>query len=63
MLLKCSLNIPAILENSTVAIELEMVDFHSNPKEEQCQECLNYLTMVLILHTSKAMLKILQARL
>ena len=39
------------------------VSFHSNPKERQCQECLNYLTTALISHASKVMLKILQARL
>ena len=42
---------------------LEKVSFHSNPKERQCQECLNCHTIALILHTSEVMLKILQARL
>ena len=37
--------------------------FHSNPKERQCKECSNYHTIALISHTSKEMLKILQARL
>ena len=32
-----ALNMPANLENSTVATELEKVSFHSNPKERQCQ--------------------------
>ena len=54
---------PAHLENSAVATGLEKVSFHSNPKERQCQECSNYCTIVLISHTSKAMFKILQARL
>ena len=31
------LNMPANLENSAVAIRLEKVSFHSNPKERQCQ--------------------------
>ena len=53
----------ANLEILAVAIELEKVDFNSNPKEEQCQECSNYHTIVHISHTSKAILKILQARL
>ena len=48
----------ANLENSTVAIGLEKVSFHSNPKE-----CSHYCTIALISHTSKVMLKILQARL
>ena len=33
------------------------------PKEENAKECSNYHTIVLISHTSKVMLKILQARL
>ena len=49
---------PANLENSAVATELEKVTFHSNPKE-----CSNYHTIALISHASKVMLKILQARL
>ena len=40
-----------------------MVSFHSNPKEEQCQECLTYCTVALTSHANKVMLKILQARL
>ena len=54
---------PANLENSAVATGLEKVSFHSNPKERQCQKCSNYYTIALILHASKVMLKILQARL
>ena len=53
----------ANLENSAVAIGLENVSFHSNPKERQCQKCSNYHTIALISHTSKVMIKILQARL
>ena len=52
---------PANLENSAVATGREKVSFHSNPKERQCQRMLN--TFALILHASKVMLKILQARL
>ena len=54
---------PANLENSAVATGLEKVSFHSNPKEEQCPRKPNYHTIALISHTSKVMLKILQARL
>ena len=54
---------PANLENSAVATGLEMVSFHSNPKERQCQRMPNYHTIALISHASKVMLKILQARL
>ena len=53
---------PANLENSAVAIRLEKVSFHPNPKERQCQRRLNH-TIVIISHASKVMLKILQARL
>ena len=54
---------PANLENSVVATGLEKVSFHSNPKEGNAKECSNYYTTALISHTSKVMLKILQARL
>ena len=50
---------PASLENSAVATGLEKVNFHSNPKERQCQRIPDYRTIALISHTSK----ILQARL
>ena len=49
---------PANMVKSAVATGLEKVRFHSNPKE-----CSNYRTTPLISHTSKVMLKILQARL
>ena len=51
---------PANLENSAVATGLEKIDLHSNPKESPCQRM---FTIALISHTSKVMLKILQARL
>ena len=54
---------PANLENSAVATGLEKVSFHSNPKERQCQKCSNYHTIILILHVSEVILKILQPRL
>ena len=54
---------PANLENSVVATGQEKVSFHSNPKERYAKECSNYCTIALISHASKAMLKILQARL
>ena len=46
---------PANLENSAVATGLE--------KRGNAKECSNYCTIALISHTSKVMLKILQARL
>ena len=54
---------PANWENSAVATGLENVSFHSNPKERKCQKCSKYHTFALISHTSKEMLKILQAML
>ena len=54
---------PANLENSAVATGLEMVSFHSNPKESNAKECSHYHTIALISHASKVMLKILQGRL
>ena len=46
-----------------MAIGLEKISFHSNPKEKQCQKCSNHRTIALISHASEVMLKILQARL
>ena len=56
-------NMVANLENLAVAMGLEKVTFHSNPKERQRQKCSNYHTIALISHGSKVMLKILQMRL
>ena len=52
---------PATLENSAVATELENVRFHSNPKERQCQRMSKLHTILFISHASKIVLKILQA--
>ena len=54
---------PANLENSAVAIGLEKVSFHSNPKERQCQRMLKLPHNCTHLTFSKVMLKVLQARL
>ena len=54
---------PANLENSAVATGLEKVSFILIPKKGNAKECSNYHTIALISHTSKVMLKILQARL
>ena len=51
---------PANLENSAVATGLEKV-FIPIPKKGNAKS--NYLTIALISHTSKVMLKILQGRL
>ena len=53
---------PVNLENSAVATGLEKC-FHSNPKERQAKNVQTTTQMSLILHTSKVMLKFLQARL
>ena len=49
-------------QNAAVAMGLEMVSFHFNPKG-QYQKCSNYHTFALISHDRKIMFKILQARL
>ena len=46
-----------------MAAGLEKVSFISIPKKCNAKECSNYCTIALISHASKAMLKILQARL
>ena len=54
---------PANLENSAVATGLERSVFIPIPKKGKAKECSNYRIILLILHTSKVMLKILQASL
>ena len=54
---------PANLEYSAVAIGLEKRSvFIPIPKKGNAKECSNYCRIALISHTSKVMLKILQAR-
>ena len=53
---------PANMENSAVATELEKISFHSNTKGN-AKECSNYNRIALISHAIKVMLKIPQARL
>ena len=53
---------PANLENSAMATRLRSV-FIPVPKKGNAKECSHYHTVSLISHTSKVMLKILQARL
>ena len=54
---------PANLENSAVTKGLEKALFIPIPKKGNAKECSNYHTIAFISHTSKVMLKILQARL
>ena len=54
---------PANLENSAVATGLEKSGFIPIPNRGNAKEYTNYQTIALISHTSKVMLKILQARL
>ena len=54
---------PATLENSAVATGLEKLVFIPIPKKGNAKECSNYHIIALISHTSKVILKILQARL
>ena len=54
---------PANLENSAVATELERSVFIPIPKKGNAKECSNYRTIALISHASKVMPQILQLRL
>ena len=54
---------PANLENSAVATGLKRSVFIPIPKKGNAKERSNYHTIALVSHTSKVMLKILQARL
>ena len=54
---------PTNLENSAVATGLEKSVSIPISKKGNAKECSNYHTIALISHTSKVMLKILQARL
>ena len=54
---------PANLEHSAMAMGLEKVSFIPIPKKGNAKEWSNCHTIMLILHASKVMLKILQARL
>ena len=58
-----AVKVSADLENSAVATGLEKVSFLPVPVKGNAKECSHYCTVVLILRASKAMLKILQARL
>ena len=51
------------MESSAVATGLDRSAFIPIPKKGDAKECSNYCTIVLISHTSKVTLKILQARL
>ena len=51
------------MENSAVATGLEKESFIPIPEKGSVKECSYYHTVALISHTSKVMLKILQARL
>ena len=54
---------PANWENSPVAQNWKRSVFISVPKKGTAKECSDYCAIALISHTSKVMLKILQARL
>ena len=58
-----TLNMSANLDNSAMATGLEKVSFHSIPKKGNAKEYSDYLTIALISHLSKILLKILQGRL
>ena len=58
-----AVKVSADLENSAVATGLEKVSFLPVPVKGNAKECSHDCTDMLILHASKVMLKILQARL
>ena len=58
-----AVKVSANLENSAVATGLEKVSFLPVPVKGNAKECSHCCTDMLILHASKVMLKILQARL
>ena len=60
-LVRININILGISEPRWMG--MEKFSFHFNPKEGNAKKCTNYCTILLILHASKVMLKILQARL
>ena len=62
MLWKCCTQYASKFGNSAVATRLEKVSFYSNRKETQGQRTLKLCKIALISHTSKVILKILQAR-
>ena len=53
---------PANLENSTMATDWKRSVLIPIPEKGNVKDCSNYCTIALISHTSKVMLKILQAR-
>ena len=63
VLWKCCTQYVSEFGKPAAATGLEKVSFHSIPKKGNTKECSNYCTIALISHTSKVMLKILQARL
>ena len=54
---------PTKLENSAVSQDWKRSVFIPIPRKGNAKKCSNYCTIALISHTSKIMLKILQARL
>ena len=63
MLVKCYTQYAGKFGKLSSGHRTEKVSLHSNPKEMQCQRMLKLSHIVLISHTSKVMLKTLQARL
>ena len=63
MLLRAALNMPANLEIQQWPQDWKRTVFIPIPKKDSAKECSNYHTIVFISHSSKAMAKILQARL
>ena len=63
LLESAALNMPANMDNSAVTTGLKRSDFTAIQRKSNAKECSNYHTFALISHSSKVMLKILEARL
>ena len=63
MLWKCCTQYASKVRKLSSGHKTGKVSFHSNQKKGNAKECSNYRTIALISHSSKVMLKILQARL
>ena len=62
MLWKCCTKYASKFGNLSSGHRTRKGQFHSNPKKVNAKECSNYRTTAFISHTSKVMLKTLQAR-
>ena len=60
MLLKCCTQFASKFGKLGSGHRTQKGQFHSSPKKDNAKECSNYNTIVLILHASEVMLKVLK---